>query len=83
MCALMCALMYVRAYVFAHVCACLCVRFNVCAWGQLVVDDLEQHKKVWDATERALLGMYGVEMAEMSGNLAAANSEMRAFYAAL
>lgn len=49
----------------------------------VIVDDLEGHKEVWDGTERALLQHFGAEQAESEGALSAANSEMRAFYAAL
>jgi len=49
----------------------------------VVVDDLEQHKSVWDATERALVDKFGAEVADANGFLAAASSEMRAYYSTL
>eukprot|EP00960_Hanusia_phi_P034853 751321-Hanusia_phi.AAC.3 len=50
----------------------------------VVVDDLEEHKKFWDQTERTILEEVGLEsVASSSSALAAANSEMRAFYSSL
>lgn len=48
----------------------------------LLVDDLDVHKTFWDMTERDIVALYG-ENFDTPGNLAAANSEQRAFYSSL
>ena len=48
----------------------------------VIVDDLGAHKAFWGQSERDVVQLYGADF-DSPGNLAAANSEMRAFYSAL
>jgi len=48
----------------------------------VIVDDLDVHKTFWDMSERDVVALYGAAF-DSPGNLAAANSEMRAFYSTL
>jgi len=48
----------------------------------VIIDDLDVHKKFWDMSERDVVALYGAAF-DSPGNLAAANSEMRAFYSTL
>jgi len=49
----------------------------------VIIDDIDQHKELWDWTTRVLVDVYGVDAVvkeEMEGG---ASSEMRAFYSGL
>ena len=48
----------------------------------VVIDDIDSHKMFWSYSEREVVKLYGADF-DSPGNLAAANSEMRAFYSAL
>lgn len=46
----------------------------------VVVDDIDQHKNLWDWTARVLVDVYGVDSVVKDDINGGASSEMRAFY---
>lgn len=49
----------------------------------VIVDTLDEHKVLWDATTRVLVDVYGAEAVVQDDRKGAASSEMRAFYSGL
>ena len=49
----------------------------------IVVDTIDQHKTLWDATTRVLVDLFGVDAVVAGDRSGAASSEMRAFYSSL
>jgi F0F1-type ATP synthase alpha subunit len=49
----------------------------------VVVDTIDQHKKLWDATTRVLVDVFGVDSVVKSDRDGGASSEMRAFFSSL
>ncbi|KAL3944246.1 MAG: hypothetical protein SGBAC_001689 [Bacillariaceae sp.] len=49
----------------------------------VIIDNIDQHKKLWDATTRVLVDVFGVEAVVKSDRDGGASSEMRAFFSAL
>mmetsp|Transcript_18096 Transcript_18096/g.25499 ORF Transcript_18096/g.25499 Transcript_18096/m.25499 type:complete len:679 (+) Transcript_18096:132-2168(+) len=49
----------------------------------VLIDNIDQHKVLWDATTRVLMDIYGADAVVMDDQKGAASSEMRAFYSSL
>ena len=49
----------------------------------VVVDTIDAHKELWDATTRVLVDVYGTEAVVKADREGAASSEMRAYYSSL
>ena len=49
----------------------------------VVVDSIDQHKKIWDATTRVLVDVFGVDAVVKGDRDGGASSEMRAFFSSL
>ncbi|CAJ1942388.1 unnamed protein product [Cylindrotheca closterium] len=49
----------------------------------VIVDNIDQHKKLWDATTRVLVDVFGIESVVKSDRDGGASSEMRAFFSSL
>ena len=49
----------------------------------VIIDTLDQHKKLWDATTRVLVDVFGVEAVVKGDREGGASSEMRAFFSAI
>jgi len=49
----------------------------------VMIDNIDQHKVLWDATTRVLIDIYGVDAVVQDDQNGAASSEMRAFYSSL
>lgn len=49
----------------------------------VVVDTIDLHKKLWDATTRVLVDVFGVDAVVKADREGGASSEMRAFYSSL
>lgn len=49
----------------------------------IIVDTLDHHKTLWDATTRVLVDIYGVDAVVAADREGGASSEMRAFYSSL
>jgi F-type H+-transporting ATPase subunit alpha len=49
----------------------------------VVVDNIDQHKKIWDATTRVLVDVFGVDAVVKGDRDGGASSEMRAFFSSL
>eukprot|EP00746_Dinoflagellata_sp_MGD_P024754 gnl/MRDRNA2_/MRDRNA2_158123_c0_seq1.p1 gnl/MRDRNA2_/MRDRNA2_158123_c0~~gnl/MRDRNA2_/MRDRNA2_158123_c0_seq1.p1 ORF type:complete len:705 (+),score=142.22 gnl/MRDRNA2_/MRDRNA2_158123_c0_seq1:37-2151(+) len=49
----------------------------------LIVDTIDSHKAFWDATNRVLVDLYGMDAVSKSYQEGGASSEMRAFYSSL
>ena len=49
----------------------------------VVVDTIDRHKQLWDATTRVLVDIFGVDSVVASDRSGGASSEMRAFYSSL
>ena len=49
----------------------------------VIIDNINQHKKLWDATTRVLVDVFGVEAVVKGDRDGGASSEMRAFFSSL
>lgn len=49
----------------------------------VIVDNIDQHKQLWDETTRVLVDVFGAEAVVQSDRDGGASSEMRAFYSSL
>jgi F-type H+-transporting ATPase subunit alpha len=49
----------------------------------VIVDTIDQHKKIWDTTTRVLVDVFGVDSVVKSDRDGGASSEMRAFFSSL
>jgi F-type H+-transporting ATPase subunit alpha len=49
----------------------------------VVVDTIDQHKNLWDATTRVLVDVFGIDAVVKADREGGASSEMRAFYSSL
>ena len=49
----------------------------------VVIDTIDLHKELWDATTRTLVDVFGVDSVVQSDRSGGASSEMRAFYSSL
>ena len=49
----------------------------------VVVDNIDQHKKLWDTTTRVLVDVFGVDSVVKGESEGAASSEMRSFFSSL
>jgi F-type H+-transporting ATPase subunit alpha len=49
----------------------------------VIIDNIDQHKKLWDATTRVLVDVFGVDAVVKGDRDGGASSEMRAFFSSL
>ncbi|CAB9512424.1 ATP synthase subunit alpha [Seminavis robusta] len=49
----------------------------------VIIDTLDQHKKMWDATTRTLVDIFGIESVVKSDREGGASSEMRGFFSSI
>lgn len=49
----------------------------------VIIDSLDQHKKLWDATTRVLVDVFGVDAVVKGDREGCGSSEMRAFYSSI
>ena len=49
----------------------------------VIIDTLDQHKKLWDATTRVLVDVFGIDSVVKSDREGGASSEMRGFFSAI
>ncbi|GAX15727.1 F-type H+-transporting ATPase subunit alpha [Fistulifera solaris] len=53
------------------------------AHSLVIIDTIDQHKKLWDATTRTLVDVFGLEAVVEGDRNGGASSEMRSFYSSL
>ena len=53
------------------------------AHSLVIIDTIDQHKKLWDATTRVLVDVFGVDAVVEGDRNGGASSEMRCFYSSL
>lgn len=53
------------------------------AHSLVIIDTIDQHKKMWDATTRVLVDVFGVDAVVEGDRNGGASSEMRCFYSSL
>jgi F0F1-type ATP synthase alpha subunit len=53
------------------------------AHSLVIIDTIDQHKKMWDATTRTLVDVFGVDAVVEGDRNGGASSEMRCFYSSL
>jgi F0F1-type ATP synthase alpha subunit len=77
----------------SHAAEAVLVASAACAIGEsyalngqhalVIVDNIDMHKTLWDATTRVLVDVFGVDAVVQSDLSGGASSEMRAFYSSL
>jgi F0F1-type ATP synthase alpha subunit len=77
----------------SHAAEAVLVASAACAVGEsyalngqhalVIIDSIDQHKTLWDATTRVLVDVFGVDAVVQSDLSGGASSEMRAFYSSL